>query len=97
MPRPRPAREQIGKALRSLRRARGLTESEVAVRMGKRPSSARQISRWELGQNAPGADQLLALLVALDMSLVDLDRELRPSQASSSRLEEIASRLEALS
>lgn len=66
------------------------------MRMGKRPSSARQISRWELGRIAPGADQLLALLAALDMSLVDLDRELYPERASSRRLEEIASQLEAL-
>ena len=89
-------RLRVGRALRNLRAARGLTEVELALRMGKRPSSARQISRWELGQNAPGADQLLALLLALDMSFADLDRELNPAPATNPRLKTINRRLQAL-
>ncbi len=87
-------RRRLGKALRGLRKARGLTATELALRMGKSPSSARQVSRWELGENAPGADQLLALLLALDMSFADLDRELNPAPANNPRLEEIARRFQ---
>ena len=89
-------RRRVGRALRNLRRARGLTAAELALRMGKRATSARQISRWELGQNAPGADQLLAILLALDMSFVDLDRELHPAPDTNARLQKIASRLQAM-
>ncbi len=89
-------RLRVGKALRNLRAVRGLTEAELALRMGKRRSSARQISRWELGQNAPGADQLLALLLALDMSFADLDRELNPAPATNPRLKTINRWLQAL-
>ncbi len=89
-------RERLGQALRNLRIARGLNEAELAQRMGKRPSSGRQISRWELGRVAPGADQLFALLVALDMTFADLDRELNPAPETSSRLQAISSRLRAL-
>ena len=64
--------------------------------MGKQRSSSRQISRWELGQNALGADQLFALLLALDLSFADLDRELNPGPSASARLQAIADRLEAL-
>ncbi len=91
---PKTHRRRIGKALRGLRKARGLTATELALRMAKSPSSARQISRWELGENAPGADQLLALLLALDMSFADLDRELNPAPVTNPRLEEIARRLQ---
>ncbi len=89
-------RLRLGKAIRNLRMARGLTEEELAQRMGKQPSSGRQISRWELGRNAPGADQLFALLLALDMSFSDLHLELNPAPATNPRLERITSRLEAL-
>ncbi len=89
-------RRRVGQALRNLRLARGLTAVELALRMGKRSTSARQISRWELGHNAPGADQLLAFLLALDMSFADLDRELNPATDTNTRLQKIASRLQAL-
>ncbi len=89
-------RQRLGQALRNLRIARGLNEAELAQRMGKRPSSGRQISRWELGRVAPRADQLYGLLVALDMTFADLHRELNPAPETSSRLKEISSRLRAL-
>ena len=89
-------RRRLGEAIRNLRMARGLTEEELARRMGKQPSSGRQISRWELGKNAPGADQLFTLLLALDMSFSDLDRQLNPAPVTNPRLEKIASRLQAL-
>ncbi len=89
-------RLRLGEALRNLRMARGLTTAAVAVRMGYKPSSYGQISRWELGQVSLGADQLFAYLLAIDMSFADLDRELNPRPAASPRLQEIVSRLEAL-
>ncbi len=92
---PQRLRVRVGKALRRLRKESGLTAAQVARRMGKRASWVRQISRWELGQNAPGADQLYALLLALDKSFADLDRALDPS-AANPRLEKIARRLVSL-
>ncbi len=91
-------RLQLGQALRRIRIARGLTEVEVALLMGKRGSSANQVSRWELGQVALGADQLYALLIALDMSFADLHHELTSADAGASpRLQSIAGRIQALS
>ncbi len=89
-------RRQLGQAIRQLRMARDLTAEELAQRMGKQSSSARQISRWELGRHAPGADQLFTILLALDMSFADLHQALNPAPASNPRLEEIARRLESL-
>ena len=87
---------QLGEALRSLRMERGLTEEELALAMGKNPSSGRTISRWELGRAAPGADQCFAYLLALDMTFADLDRQLNPAPVANPRLQAIAERLQAL-
>lgn len=87
--------KRLGEALRNLRMERGLTEEEVALAMGKNRSSGRTISIWELGRSAPGADQLFAYLLAIDMTFADLDRQLNPTPFANPRLQAIAERLRA--
>ncbi len=89
-------RPRLGAALKRLRKTSGLTENQLAERMGKKASAGTQISRWERGEVTPGADQLWLYLGALDMSFADLDRELEPAPATSRRLQEIARELDSL-
>ena len=89
-------RLQIAQALRTLRRNRGLTEKEVAVRMGKKASAETQIARWERGETSATSHQLWAYLIAVDSSFADLDRVLNPNPPSNLRLREIARELESL-
>ncbi len=67
-------RRRLAEALTQLRKDRGLTESELAQRMGKKPHAGTQISRWERCEATPGADQLWLYLIALDASFADPDR-----------------------
>ncbi len=85
---------RLGQALRGLRTARGLTIQELALRMGKRRSSWRTISLWELGHVWPRSDQLVAFLEALDMTFLDLHNELNPVPTTSPRLQEMDRMLE---
>ncbi len=87
---------RLGAALKRLRKSRGVTENQLAERMGKKTSAGTQISRWERGDVTPGADQLWLYLLALDFSFADLDRELEPRPATSRRLQEIARELDSL-
>lgn len=87
---------QLGKALRTLRGNRGMTEKEVAIRMGKKASAETQIARWERGDASPLSHQLWAYLLAIDSSFADLDRVLNPKPATNLRLREIARELESL-
>ena len=89
-------RRQLGQALRSLRGDRGLTEKEVALRMGKKASAETQIARWERGDASPLSHQLWAYLIAIDSSFGDLDRVVNPKPTTSRRLREIARELETL-
>ncbi len=89
-------RRRLAEALKQLRTERGLTERELAQRMGKKPHAGTQISRWERGEATPGADQLWRILLALDASFADLERQLNPKPTSSRRLKEIARELQAL-
>lgn len=52
--------------LRALRAAAGLTQRQLAVRMGK-PQS--MIARWELGHDVPRLDSLVAIANACGVSL----------------------------
>ena len=89
-------RLRIAQALRTLRRNRGLTEKEIAVRMGKKASAETQIARWERGETAPTSHQLGAYLIAADSSFADLERALNPSPPTKLRLREIARELESI-
>ncbi len=81
---------QLAPALRRLRLAQGLTLKEVAQRMGKKPASGTQISRWERGESSPSSPQLWLYLLAVAASFSDLDRELHGQEPSNPRLREIA-------
>lgn len=59
--------EQLSLHLRSLRKARGLTQAQLASRMGVGQS---RISAIETDATKLTAEQLLRLLAALDASLV---------------------------
>ncbi len=89
-------RHKLGQALRTLRGNRGMTEKEVAVRMGKKASAETQIARWERGDASPLSHQLWGYLIAIDSSFGDLDRVLNPKPATNLRLREIARELESL-
>jgi transcriptional regulator with XRE-family HTH domain len=60
-------------ALLSLRRRRGLTQTEVAKRVG---TTAAVIGRYELGKQDPKAQRLGEMLTAMDSDVGDLWQEL---------------------
>jgi transcriptional regulator with XRE-family HTH domain len=86
----------LGRAIRQLRRDRGLSQSTLAERSGLHPNHISQIER---GTKDPRITTLFRLLSALETSAADLagvmaadergarqsDRELAPSQAVGSR------------
>ncbi len=60
------------KTIRDLREAAGLTQLELAVRVGVTPSA---VYNWERGRNEPKATQLRALSRALGVPMDDIDFE----------------------
>ncbi|MCP3963619.1 MAG: helix-turn-helix domain-containing protein [bacterium] len=95
LPAPEILQLQIGKALRRLRKRRGLTSVEVARRLGMKRSSSGQICRWERGACSPRFDAVWRYVDAVGASLSELVGELVPTKASP-RLMEIADELEKL-
>jgi transcriptional regulator with XRE-family HTH domain len=59
----------LGKRIRDLRRARGLTAAQLAERLGV---SEFAVSRWECGHTAPRMRRIAALAKALGVSLPEL-------------------------
>lgn len=57
--------EELGQRLQQLRKAKGLSQEELADRVGV---SRQAVSKWESGQSAPDLDRLLALRTQLDTS-----------------------------
>ena len=57
------------KTIRELREDRGLTQFELAIRVGVTPIS---IHNWEFGKSAPGASRLRALADALGVRMDDI-------------------------
>lgn len=66
----------IGANLKQARKARGLTQHQLAVEMGR--GDAMTISRWERGEHRPGDENLIAVAAALGIDVADLFRELEP-------------------
>ena len=62
-------RERLGRELKKARLARGLTQSDVAERLGTDPET---ISRFERGATLPSLSRLLALAEALDEPVAKL-------------------------
>ena len=61
--------EQIGRFLGQVRRERGLTQEQLAQRLGV---SQRTVSRWETGRNMPDISMLTALCAQLDITVAEL-------------------------
>lgn len=64
-----PDQQAVGRALRALRKRAGLTQEQVAERMG---TSSTYLSRLEAGQRDIRLSTLLRLLVALGADLRQL-------------------------
>jgi len=60
------------KTIRDLREAAGLTQLELAVRVGVTPSA---VYNWERGRNEPKATQLRALARAFGVPMDEIDFE----------------------
>lgn len=60
----------ISNHLASARKRRGFTQAEMAFLLGL--DARQRISRYELNENAPDLDELLAYLVIFDMPLHEL-------------------------
>jgi transcriptional regulator with XRE-family HTH domain len=60
------------KTIRNLREAAGMTQLELAVRVGVTPSA---VYNWERGRNEPKATQLRALARAFGVPMDEIDFE----------------------
>ena len=60
------------KTIRQLREAAGLTQFELAVKVGVTPTA---VSAWERGQYEPRASQLRKLAETLGVLMDDIDTE----------------------
>ena len=71
---------KIGRLLQELRKEKGLTQEQLAERMGV---ARRTVSRWETGSNMPDLDILMELA---DLYTVDL-REILSGERKSERMD----------
>lgn len=63
------ARRLIGARIQAARAARGLSQEDLAEKVGR---SRDAISRAERGANMPSVDTLIAIAEVLDVALVDI-------------------------
>ena len=61
--------EKIGRFLGQVRREQGLTQEQLAQRLGV---SQRTVSRWETGRNMPDISMLTALCAQLDITVAEM-------------------------
>lgn len=87
---------KIGATLRVLRRRRGFSGAEVAVRMGYGANGRHYVNRWERGDRGISAACLWRYLEAIDATFSDLGLELGVERPGSRRLQEIAQELQLL-
>jgi len=73
--------KQIGSALRAARRAKGLTQTQLASRAGLRQEL---VSKIELGSPGTSISAICALLAALDLEFA-----VRPRSGSAADIEDI--------
>lgn len=71
MPPPLPPDPALGKAIKKLREARGLTQEELATRAG---TTVGTVSRMEASKSAPAWATVMHITRALDVSLAELAR-----------------------
>lgn len=87
-----PLAQRIGAAMRALRKGAGLSQIEVARRIGRKDSGSIGIGRNERGLQVPRADKLIAFLKAVGATLIDLQIHIDEADPGSVRSER-ASRL----
>ena len=85
--------DRIGAAMRSLRQEEGLTQRQVAERMGLSRLTQPLIGRYERGQRVPRVDQLLRYLEAIDSSPAAFIRRLNRSTPFSHRIRRLLQEL----
>lgn len=71
--------EQLGAVLRGYRQMRGLTQAELAARIGL---AQKAISAAETHPRRMGVDRLYRILAALDVEMVFRDKKKRPPTVS---------------
>ena len=72
----------IGQQIRAARRAKGLTQEDLATRTDRTPES---ISNLERGKTKPNLDTLIALAEVLDLSLHDFFTPTEGAKTTSER------------
>jgi len=65
----KPADKLIGRNIRAIRLARGLTQEELALRIG---ITFQQVQKYEKGANRVGGSRLVQMAEALDIPVVAL-------------------------
>ena len=88
MPRNTPRSDEasrIGATMRTLREDQGLSQRQVARRMGLVGSAQTLIKRYERGYQIPGADQLSRFLEAIGSTFTAFDLRFRPPSREGSR------------
>ena len=78
---------QIGAFLKELRRKKGITQEELAEKLGV---SGRTISRWETGSNMPDISLLLEIAAFFDVSIPEIIKGERKSENMQEEVKEIA-------
>lgn len=82
--------QRIGSFLKQLRREQGLTQAQIAERLGV---TNRSVSRWETGRNLPDFDLLLQLAQLYGVGAAEIlegERKARPAPPSEETLLKVA-------
>lgn len=80
----------VGAAIRRAREAKGISQGDLATRLGKTQSA---ISFWESGRRSPDLHDLVELAVNLDLNLDELVQSARPRAQAKVLLRAEAARL----
>jgi transcriptional regulator with XRE-family HTH domain len=79
---------KLGENLKRLRKAKGLTQQEVAENIGM--SQPAQVSQWESGRRAPNPENLRRLAAFFSVAVADLDPDGEAWDAERPRSERLA-------
>lgn len=78
---------KIGAYLKELRKEKGLTQEELAEKLGV---SGRTISRWETGFNMPDISLLVEIAEFFDVSIPEIIKGERKSENMNEEVKEVA-------
>ena len=78
---------QIGAFLKELRREKGITQEDLAEKLGV---SGRTISRWETGSNMPDISLLVEIAEFFDVSIPEIIKGERKSENMQEEIKEVA-------